>query len=181
MFIFHEKCQSSGQVRMQNLPCNTPFFGVLASPWTILTTEKRKFAFSWEMKSVSGHLKKGRRNRQNNCYCCRLSLQHPELLARMHGWSTCARLRRSMTPGRPCLSGDLLKVSPTTRPRSTARVYQNINAVVVGSLGLNRFHWKIDKVAGRVTNRSSVWAWPPNTFLPARKGEHTLLSKTFLS
>ena len=32
-------------------------FGVLASPWTTLKTEKRKFAFSWEMKSVSGHLK----------------------------------------------------------------------------------------------------------------------------
>ena len=31
-------------------------FGVFASPWTTLTTEKRKFAFSWEMKSVSGHL-----------------------------------------------------------------------------------------------------------------------------
>ena len=33
-------------------------FGVLASPWTTLKTEKRKFAFSWEMKSVSGHLNK---------------------------------------------------------------------------------------------------------------------------
>ena len=30
-------------------------FGVWASPWTTLKTEKRKFAFSWEMKSVSGH------------------------------------------------------------------------------------------------------------------------------
>ena len=30
-------------------------FGVLASPWTTLKTEKREFAFSWEMKSVSGH------------------------------------------------------------------------------------------------------------------------------
>ena len=43
---------------MQNLPCNSPLsFGVLASPWTTLETEKRKNAFSWEMKSVSGHLK----------------------------------------------------------------------------------------------------------------------------
>ena len=32
-------------------------FGVFASPWTTLKTEKRKFALSWEMKSVSGHLK----------------------------------------------------------------------------------------------------------------------------
>ena len=32
-------------------------FGVFASPWTTLKTEKRNFAFSWEMKSVSGHLK----------------------------------------------------------------------------------------------------------------------------
>ena len=32
-------------------------FGVLVSPWIILKAEKRKFAFSWEMKSVSGHLK----------------------------------------------------------------------------------------------------------------------------
>ena len=32
-------------------------FGVLASPWTALKTEKIKNAFSWEMKSVSGHLK----------------------------------------------------------------------------------------------------------------------------
>ena len=31
-------------------------FGVLASPWTTLKTEKSKFTFSWEMKSVSGHL-----------------------------------------------------------------------------------------------------------------------------
>ena len=31
-------------------------FDVLASPWTTLKTEKRKLAFSWEMKSVSGHL-----------------------------------------------------------------------------------------------------------------------------
>ena len=31
-------------------------FGVLASPWTTLMTEKRKFACSWEMKSVPGHL-----------------------------------------------------------------------------------------------------------------------------
>ena len=30
---------------------------VFASPWTTLKTEKRKFVFSWEMKSVSGHLK----------------------------------------------------------------------------------------------------------------------------
>ena len=29
-------------------------FGVLASPWTTLKTEKRKFACSWEIKSVSG-------------------------------------------------------------------------------------------------------------------------------
>ena len=43
---------------MQKLPCNTPlFFGVLASPWTTLKTEKTKFACSWEMKSVAGHLK----------------------------------------------------------------------------------------------------------------------------
>ena len=33
-------------------------FGVLASPWTTLKTEKRKFACSWEMKSVPGHLKR---------------------------------------------------------------------------------------------------------------------------
>ena len=32
-------------------------FGVLASPWITLKTEKRKLACSWEMKSVSGHLK----------------------------------------------------------------------------------------------------------------------------
>ena len=32
-------------------------FGVLVSPWTTLKTEKRKLACSWEMKSVSGHLK----------------------------------------------------------------------------------------------------------------------------
>ena len=32
-------------------------FGVLASPWTTLKTEKRKLACSWGMKSVSGHLK----------------------------------------------------------------------------------------------------------------------------
>ena len=32
-------------------------FGVFASPWTTLKTEKRKFASSWETKSVSGHLK----------------------------------------------------------------------------------------------------------------------------
>ena len=31
-------------------------FGVLASPWTTLKTKKRKFACSWEIKSVSGHL-----------------------------------------------------------------------------------------------------------------------------
>ena len=31
-------------------------FGVLASP--SLKAEKRKFAFSWEIKSVSGHLNK---------------------------------------------------------------------------------------------------------------------------
>ena len=60
MFILHEKCQSSGHVKMQNLPCNNPLiFGVFASPWTTVKTEKRKFAFSWEMKSVSGHLKRG--------------------------------------------------------------------------------------------------------------------------
>ena len=35
-------------------------FGVLASPCTTLKTEKRKFACSWEMKSVSGHLKNGK-------------------------------------------------------------------------------------------------------------------------
>ena len=34
-------------------------FSDFASPWTTLKTEKRKFAFSWEMKSVSGHLKYG--------------------------------------------------------------------------------------------------------------------------
>ena len=56
MFIFHEKCQSLGQVKMQNLTCNTPLFLVLASPWTILKTDKRKLVFSWEMKNVSGHL-----------------------------------------------------------------------------------------------------------------------------
>ena len=38
-------------------------FGVLASPWTTLKTEKRKFACSWEMKSVSGHQKQGFPNR----------------------------------------------------------------------------------------------------------------------
>ena len=26
MFIFHEKCQTLGHVKMQNLPCNTPLF-----------------------------------------------------------------------------------------------------------------------------------------------------------
>ena len=31
MFIFHEKCQSLGRVKMQNLPCNTPFFLVFLS------------------------------------------------------------------------------------------------------------------------------------------------------
>ena len=33
-------------------------FGVLASAWTTLKTEKRKITFSWELKSVSGHLKR---------------------------------------------------------------------------------------------------------------------------
>ena len=37
-------------------------FSVLASPWTTLKTEKRKFAFSWEMKRVSEHLKCARGN-----------------------------------------------------------------------------------------------------------------------
>ena len=32
-------------------------FSFFASLWTTLETEKRKFVFSWEMKSVSGHLK----------------------------------------------------------------------------------------------------------------------------
>ena len=43
---------------MQNLPKlqHPIIFGVFASPWTTLKTEKRKFGFSWEMKSVSGHL-----------------------------------------------------------------------------------------------------------------------------
>ena len=29
MLIFHENCQSLGQVKMENLPCNTPLFLVL--------------------------------------------------------------------------------------------------------------------------------------------------------
>ena len=63
MFIFHEKCQSLGHVKMQNLPCNTPLFLVFLPHPEPLKTEKRKFAFSWEMKSVFGHL--------NGCLCAR--------------------------------------------------------------------------------------------------------------
>ena len=45
MFIFHEKCQSLGHVKMQKNALQHPIiFGVLASPWTTLKTEKRKFA-----------------------------------------------------------------------------------------------------------------------------------------
>ena len=44
---------------MQNLPCNTPLFLMFwPQPEPLFKTEKRKFAFSWEMKSVSGHLNK---------------------------------------------------------------------------------------------------------------------------
>ena len=39
---------------MQNCPATPYYFGVLVSSWTIQKIETRKFAFSWEMKSVSG-------------------------------------------------------------------------------------------------------------------------------
>ena len=56
MFIFNKKCLSLEHVKMQKFALQHPIiFGVFASPWTTLKTEKRKFAFSWEMKSVSGH------------------------------------------------------------------------------------------------------------------------------
>ena len=43
---------------MQSFPYDTPLFLViLPPPWTTRKTEKRKYAFSWEMKSVSGQLK----------------------------------------------------------------------------------------------------------------------------
>ena len=68
MFIFHEKCQTLGHVKMQKFALQHPIiFGVLASPWTTLKTEKRKNAFSWEMKSVSGHLKYGVNGKTVTC------------------------------------------------------------------------------------------------------------------
>ena len=42
---------------MQNLPCNIQLFLVFWSHPKPLKTEKIRFAFFWEMKSVSGHLK----------------------------------------------------------------------------------------------------------------------------
>ena len=44
MFIFHEKCQTLGHVKMQNLPWNTHYriFGVLASPWTTQVKDWKK-------------------------------------------------------------------------------------------------------------------------------------------
>ena len=57
MLIFHEKCQSLGHVKNAKITLQHPIiFSVLASPWTTPKTEKRKFACSWEMKSVPGHL-----------------------------------------------------------------------------------------------------------------------------
>ena len=60
MFIFHEKCQSRACKNAKFTLQHPIIFGVFASPWTTLKTEKRKFAFSWEMESVPGHL---------NCFC----------------------------------------------------------------------------------------------------------------
>ena len=46
-------------------------FGVLASPWTILTTEKRKFAFSWEMKVSLDTLKVcWKKKKKKKTLCC---------------------------------------------------------------------------------------------------------------
>ena len=57
MFIFHEKCQTLGHVKMQSLPCNTPLFLVFwPHPEPPYRLKKEKNAFSWEMKSVPGHL-----------------------------------------------------------------------------------------------------------------------------
>ena len=53
-------------------------FGVLASPWTTLKTEKRKFAYSWEMKSVSGHLKSVLHVTHVLCWWSEQSL-HPDI------------------------------------------------------------------------------------------------------
>ena len=54
--LFRERACKNAKFALQN----PIIFGVLASPWTTLKTEKRKFAFSWEMKSVSGHLNQRR-------------------------------------------------------------------------------------------------------------------------
>ena len=50
MSIFHEKCQSLGHVKMQNLPCNTPLFLVFwphpEPPWR-LKKENVRFHGKW--------------------------------------------------------------------------------------------------------------------------------------
>ena len=57
MFIFHEKCQFLGHVRMQNLPCNIPLFLVfLPHPDLLYRLKKENLRFKG-MKSASGHLK----------------------------------------------------------------------------------------------------------------------------
>ena len=46
MFVFHEKCQSLGHVKMQNLPCNTPLFLVFlphSEPLQRLKKENLRF------------------------------------------------------------------------------------------------------------------------------------------
>ena len=53
MFIFHEKCQSLGHVKMQNFSLqHANIFGVLASPWTMLKTQKRKRKFRFHGKWI---------------------------------------------------------------------------------------------------------------------------------
>ena len=42
MFIFHEKCQSSRQVKMQNLPCNTQLFLMFSSHRELYTKGWKK-------------------------------------------------------------------------------------------------------------------------------------------
>ena len=52
MFIFHEKCQSSRQVKIQNLPCNTQLFLVFSSHRELywrLKKENLRFHGKWKV------------------------------------------------------------------------------------------------------------------------------------
>ena len=54
MFIFPRKVPIFRACKNAKFALQHPIiFGVFASLWATLKTEKRKFAFSWEVKSVS--------------------------------------------------------------------------------------------------------------------------------